>query len=120
MATKKASKKTRAQKQATTQSRVKGTIKRTMKQKSLACEIEFSFFAPLAKAVHIAGTFNSWNQAYGTLRSSKKGVWKTVVSLQPGKYEYRFCIDGNWENDQKEVELVDNGMGSCNNVITVT
>lgn len=83
-------------------------------------KIEFKFFAPLSKKVQLGGDFNKWKPAKARLRGSKAGIWSTSLNLKPGRYEYRFVIDGNWENDnQRQTELVTNSFGETNNVLVV-
>jgi len=43
-----------------------------------------------------------------------RGVWKTTVTLAPGRYAYRFLIDGEWVNDPNCDEEVPNDYGSHN------
>jgi len=119
-------KKKRTTKKKTTsasRSRVKGTIKRTLSKKTTKKEyekeIEFSFFAPLSVAVSVVGSFNGWNPNTFQLRKSDDGQWFGKLPLKKGRYEYRFCVDGNWENDQTACELVDNGVGGTNCVINI-
>jgi len=100
-------------------SRVQGTIKRSLSKELLEKEIEFSFYAPFASSVEVAGTFNNWNPSLFRLKRYGDGSWKGAVNIKTGRHEYRFLIDGRWENDQKECELVYNGMGSYNCVLTV-
>ena|SRR5687767_224721 len=59
----------------------------------------FSLFAPEAQSVELAGSFTNWEQNAITLKKSKDGSWKATVSLEPGTYEYRFKVDGQWRND---------------------
>jgi len=101
-------------------SRVKGTIKRSLSKKLIAQEIEFSFYAPLAKRVQIAGNFNEWNAGRPKFKKDTNGTWRTKLALSPGRYEYRYLVDGNWENAQSEHEMIDNGMGSLNSILTVS
>mgnify|MGYP001767302650 CR=1 FL=1 len=117
MATRKMAKKSMpvAEKKAPmAKSRIQGTIDR-----SLARDIEFSFYAPLAQKVTVAGSFNKWDMTGSALRKSKDGNWKGTVKLKPGRYEYRFLIDGRWENDQKSVPCVMNDQGTYNCIIEV-
>lgn len=79
----------------------------------------FEYYAPLARKVHIAGTFNDWNPETTPLKKDQAGKWRTELSLPPGRYEYRYMVDGNWENDQRPVECVPNAFGSWNGVVTV-
>src|SRR5271157_880005 len=60
---------------------------------------EFSFPAPQAQSVFLAGSFNQWNPSSHPLKRDEDGVWKITLPLTPGKYEYRFMTDGKWEND---------------------
>jgi len=62
-------------------------------------KITFEFYAPEARSVFIAGSFNEWKPAANPLKKDKKGNWSTVVNLIPGSYEYRFIADGLWEDD---------------------
>ncbi len=82
-------------------------------------KIEFEYYAPLAQKVQLAGTFNRWNAQKTLLKKDREGRWKVVLQLSPGRYEYRYLVDGNWENDQRPVECVPNAFGAWNCVVTV-
>lgn len=82
-------------------------------------EIVFEYYAPMSQTVFVAGTFNQWNTKDCPLKKDKSGKWKSVLSLPSGRYEYRYFIDGVWENDQRPVECVPNAFGSWNSVVTV-
>ena len=84
-----------------------------------AKKVNFEYYAPLARAVHLAGTFNDWDPADCALRKEADGKWRANLSLAPGRYEYRYLVDGAWENDQRPVECVPNAFGSWNCVVTV-
>ncbi|MBI4398768.1 MAG: isoamylase early set domain-containing protein [Candidatus Omnitrophica bacterium] len=101
----------------------KATLSKKTANKADKCvtkKITFSFFAPLSLVVQVAGTFNNWDQNLGVLRKDAKGTWSGAFELRPGRYEYRFLIDGNWENDQNHFEIVPNAFGTFNNVLEVT
>jgi 1,4-alpha-glucan branching enzyme len=66
---------------------------------SLLGKIKFEYFSPDAQEVSLAGNFNKWNAHANPMKKDKKGIWKATLSLEPGRYEYRFVVDGNWEND---------------------
>ena len=59
----------------------------------------FSYLAPEAQNVMLAGDFTSWQQNPVPLKKQKSGTWKTTVSLEPGAHEYRFLVDGEWRDD---------------------
>ncbi len=69
------------------------------KQKSTKQKTTFSLAAPAAGTVLLAGDFTGWAQAPVTMKKLKGGVWQAVVSLAPGRYEYRFLVDGQWADD---------------------
>lgn len=62
-------------------------------------KVTFSFNAPSAQSVLLAGDFTGWNQAPVALKKDKSGVWKKTISLPPGTYEYRLLVDGEWRDD---------------------
>jgi len=62
-------------------------------------KVTFSFSGSSAESVLLAGDFTGWQQAPLSLKKMKGGVWKTTVSLPPGRYEYRLLVDGQWRDD---------------------
>ena len=84
-----------------------------------AKKVSFEYYAPQAKKVQLAGDFNGWNPQKTVLKEGKKGKWEATLSLSSGRYQYRFYVDGNWQNDQKPVECLPNPYGTWNCVIEV-
>ena len=80
----------------------------------------FEYFAPEAKQVTLAGTFNNWDVGKLLLKKNKSGRWTLDMDLQPGRYEYRFLVDGQWQNDQRPVSCVCNSFGTSNSVLEVS
>lgn len=78
---------------------------------------EFKLFAPQAKKVYLAGSFNSWTNL--STKKDSKGNWSVKMSLKPGRYEYKFIVDGSWMNDPKNSQLTWNSLGSQNSLIDV-
>ena len=89
----------------------------TMKEKKLGMRVDFEFYAPEAKKVQLAGTFNKWHAGETPMRKERDGKWRVSLDLPAGRYEYRYLVDGNWQNDQRPVECVPNTFGSWNCVI---
>lgn len=56
----------------------------------------FTCHAPKASAVFVAGTFNEWNTSATPLERDKNGTWTAKLDLTPGRYEYKFLVDGEW------------------------
>jgi 1,4-alpha-glucan branching enzyme len=76
--------------------------------------IRFNFYAPEARAVSMVGDFNGWEVNSFPMKRDSKGSWKAGVSLQPGRYEYRFWVDFAWQDDPGTQEKVPNPFGSHN------
>ena len=55
-----------------------------------------SVHAPDAKEVFLAGTFNDWNPKALPMHRTRGGEWAHTLDLPPGRYEYKFVIDGHW------------------------
>ena len=87
---------------------------RTAKAKILTKKVPFEFPAPEARGVYLAGDFNNWDSGANPMKKDKKGIWKATLSLKPGSYQYRFLVDGNWENDPSCSYCVPNEFGSAN------
>jgi len=85
-----------------------------MRVKFIQAKIKFEFSAPEAKEVSLVGNFNQWNSQANPMKKDKKGIWKVTLSLAPGRYEYRFVADGNWENDPSCSCCVANEFGGEN------
>jgi chromosome partitioning protein len=58
----------------------------------------FTLEAPEASRVQLAGDFNSWITE-GSEMEFSNGVWKKILALTPGRYRYRYVIDGRWVSD---------------------
>ena len=99
------------------------------KTRSKACEkkkkcaktpaTEFRLQAPEAKTVYLAGDFNEWNETEYRVRRYKGGVFIKKLELKPGRYEYKFVVDGVWTNDPANPVTQPNDFGSENSVIVV-
>ena len=62
--------------------------------------ILFSYFSPDALSVYLTGNFNNWAPDVEPLFNiSGNGLWQKIVPLPPGKYQYKFVVDGNWYLD---------------------
>jgi 1,4-alpha-glucan branching enzyme len=90
-----------------------------MVRTSASKSVEFKLFAPQAKKVSIAGSFNKWDTKKLLAKKSSDGSWVAKLSLKPGRYEYKFLVDGNWQNDPCCNNCVPNSFGSHNCVIEI-
>lgn len=80
---------------------------------------EFKFYAPQAKRVSLAGNFNNWNTKSLNARKDSKGNWVVKVNLKPGRYEYKFIVDGSWLNDPHCNSCVPNSLGTQNCLLEI-
>ena len=82
-------------------------------------KVTFTYLAPEAQNVLLAGDFTGWDQAPLAMKKDKSGLWKKVVSLPAGKYEYRLLVDGQWRDDPQCPNRQPNQFGSENCVCVV-
>ncbi len=80
---------------------------------------EFKLYAPQAKRVYLAGSFNNWDTRNLSAKKDSRGNWIVKTSLRPGRHEYKFFVDGSWVNDPRCSGYVSNAFGSQNCVIEV-
>ena len=90
-----------------------------MARTSSARPAEFRLYAPQAKKVSIAGSFNKWSSRNLSAKKDSKGNWTAKANLKPGRYEYKFVVDGNWMNDPNCHWTVPNSMGSSNCIVEI-
>jgi 1,4-alpha-glucan branching enzyme len=99
---------------------VKKTIKNNQRTKkrvedrSIKKDVEFSFYAPEAMEVFIAGEFNDWDIQSLPMKRQKDGIWKRTTKLLPGRHEYKMFADRGWVEDLPGEERVSNLFGTQN------
>lgn len=85
----------------------------------------FECHASNAVAVALAGTFNDWNPESHPMQRINEESWRTELALTPGRYEYKFVVDGQWccdpgvEDGLACPHCVPNALGTMNRVIEV-
>lgn len=75
--------------------------------------------APQAEQVSVAGSFNQWDPQANLLDRDKDGSWKCTLIIDPGEYEYRFFVDGEWCDDFANKVRCPNEFGTENCILTV-
>lgn len=81
--------------------------------------VTFIIEAQKANNVSLMGDFNNWNEKTHPMKKENGDVWKKMVFLNPGRYEYRFLVDGQWQEDPNNDQLCPNEFGTYNNFIVV-
>lgn len=80
-------------------------------------EVTFSLDRPGAQEVYLCGDFNQWSPtALRMIRFGASDHWEKRLTLAPGRYYYKFLVDGEWVNDPEASENVPNHHGSLNSV----
>lgn len=83
-------------------------------------EVAFAVRAPEAKEVYLVGDFNDWKLDSSSRMAQDNGAWKKKMGLMPGKYRYRFVIDGKWTEDSVNPNKAMNPYGTLDSLIEVT
>jgi YD repeat-containing protein len=71
-----------------------------------------------ANIVAVAGSFNNWNQSQ-LICARQQTDWLCRTDLYPGRYTYKFIVDGNWVLDPANQETEEDAAGNINNVLIV-
>jgi chromosome partitioning protein len=79
----------------------------------------FTFEAPDARRVQLVGDFNGW-ELDGSDMTLNGTIWTSTLKLPPGRYRYRYVIDGTWRSDPMNAEVEPSPYGEDNSVIEVT
>jgi chromosome partitioning protein len=83
-------------------------------------DVFFCMSAPGASKVYVAGEFNNWRlDAAGTLERDEQGVWRRRVPLPPGRYQYKYYVDGRWVVDPENPLRIVTESGIVNSLIKV-
>jgi 1,4-alpha-glucan branching enzyme len=89
-------------------------------EETVDSKTHFELNAPYANEVLLIGDFNAWKAGGMPLKKNKNGLWKLELKLNPGKYEYKFIVDGKWQNDPANSNTVINSFGTTNSVKEIT
>jgi 1,4-alpha-glucan branching enzyme len=71
---------------------------------------------PQAGRVYLSGTFNDWSTMQTPMERTGDG-WMAEVPLKPGKYLYKYIIDGRWTHDANNKFRQNDRNGGYNSVI---
>jgi cyclomaltodextrinase len=70
--------------------------------------------------VNLFGQFNSWDRGNLPMDDADgDGIYEISIPLDPGRYEYKFFVDGKELIDSKNPVKVPNGLGDFNSVLIV-
>ena len=80
--------------------------------------VMFTIEASDAEQVHLAGDFNDWTLD-GSEMELIDGIWTKVVKLPPGRYRYRYVIDGQWQSDPLNTVVEPSAYGGHDSILVV-
>ncbi len=81
-------------------------------------EIDFTVSAPAAREIYLVGDFNHWKiNEESRLARLEDGKWVKKMGLEPGRYRYKFVVDGEWTIDLDNEEREQNAFGTFDSVI---
>jgi 1,4-alpha-glucan branching enzyme len=73
-----------------------------------------------ATKVYLSGSFNGWsNDKTPPTTPDKNGEYTVDLPLEPGRYAYKFLVDGKWMLDPANPQTEDNGLGDKNSIVTI-
>ena len=96
-------------------SRQKASAAQKIKRKKASFSIE----APVANEVILVGDFNKWDPMVHPMKKGGNGFWTKSIMIPPGKYEYKFLIDGDWKEDPGNEQTCPNCFGTLNSILNV-
>ena len=71
--------------------------------------------APNASEVVLVGSFNNW-EAMPLEDEDLDGIWRAELTLDPGRYEYAFVVDGQWWGQDPAADETVRSYGGYNSV----
>lgn len=71
---------------------------------------------PTVSSVNVAGTFNGWNSTANAMTEVSAGskLYTTTIDMLPGAIEYKFIVNGTWEELDLTDDCVINNGGFAN------
>ena len=81
--------------------------------------VRFAFSRTDSKRVSLCGEFNGWSLDATPMKQIDGHCWEATLALPPGRYQYKFVVDGQWLHDPNARENLPNPYGSFNSVMEV-
>ena len=83
-------------------------------------QVQFKYNNGKASSVFLVGDFNAWDHRKDEMNENDYGIYSQTLMLSPGSYQYKFLVDGQWENDPLKELTPMNCFRTKNNVIHVS
>jgi chromosome partitioning protein len=82
-------------------------------------KVALRLFGYASRDVQIAGDFNDWTPDRGVITRAVGDDVEKILMLAPGTYQYRYIVDGVWQEDPSNPEQVSNFSGGFNSILHV-
>ncbi len=70
--------------------------------------------------ITVFGSFNNWNrEEYPMKDTNENGIYTVDIAFDPGRYEYKFYVDGTEYLDPNNPDSLPNGLGGYNSILSV-
>lgn len=79
----------------------------------------FKIQARGASKVAVIGDFNSWGEPVALNDDDGDGIWIAIARMDPGTYQYKYIVDGQWQSDPANPVDIDDTHGGRNSVMVV-
>ena len=87
-----------------------------IKRRKVIFSLDFSG----ANEVILMGDFNKWDPMVHSMKKDGNGFWTKSIMIPPGKYEYKFLIDGQWKEDPGNEQACLNCFGTMNSILDLS
>ncbi len=82
--------------------------------------VAFTLEAPGASEVYVTGEFPGWpREGKPLVRDEGDGLWKAILDVPHGEYEYHFVVDGLWIRDPSNRDYTRDEFGQENSLLMV-
>ncbi len=102
---------------ATTTERTEEKIELIYGPRAIEHGVVFVVAAAGARSVRLAGDFNEWNPDRTPMQPLRDGAFFARLPLGPGRYGYRYVVDGQWMRDPANPQMEVNPYGEMNSVL---
>ena len=83
-------------------------------------EVSLIIDHPDARTASVVGSFNNWDPDETLMQKNENGIWAVTLVLSPGRYSYKFLIDGSIKITDPRSELVEpDGFGGLNSILVI-
>lgn len=89
--------------------------------------VAFACHPNTAEVIFLAASFNGWDPTATPMLLGEDSRWSVSLTLAPGRYEYRFVVDGEWCGEPDCTASLDaecprcimNGFGTMDRILEV-